>query len=583
MGTVNENHAQATHGVRLSDDHQRQMTRRRITLETAEAAGLWSATADQVANILGFNPKSGGLVIPYFHPLTGQVVLNRVRPDRPPIIGGKPAKYLSPKGAGNHFYFPPNAREWTGDPSVPVGFTEGEFKVLWAYQAGLPYVGLVGVWGFRGKDEQGQPGPIRDFDLVKLHDRIVTLCPDSDVATNEKVQGAFSALALEIHKRGARAVYQVTLPPDHIGEKNGLDDFLHTEGVDAFLDLDGEEIRCPFPKIKLWTGADLFTTQIERPPAIVPGWGIRRGGKCTLIGAGGRGKSTLLLQVACDLAAGTPLLGFGALSVNGPQRVAVLMGEDPLSEVRFRWTQQMVALNYGQEVAARLAFLDLEGKRLSIDDDHGRTALFDALRLHRADIAILDPLVAIHNSEENSNTAMRAVLDRLVPLQEETGCTFIVAHHEPKNPENNSAASRGASAIRDWCRTMLRLTAGKAGPDGGQRFQLDLDKANYGGSVWQLTLERKKDSYLFTAIEAEAAVTPRDIWELIGADGMWLADAKNEIGDKFAVSEPTARRALKKTIEIGLVVEGRRLNQETGRGKAYLTRGEGQVAEDEGV
>lgn len=127
------------------------MLRRGITLETAEAAGLWSATAEQVADILGFNPKSGGLVIPYYHPITGQVVLSRVRPDRPPNINGKTAKYLSAKGAGNHFYFPPGAREWIADSSVPIGITEGEFKTLWAYQAGLRYVGLIGVWGWRGK------------------------------------------------------------------------------------------------------------------------------------------------------------------------------------------------------------------------------------------------------------------------------------------------------------------------------------------------------------------------------------------------------------------------------------------------
>ena len=44
---------------RLTDEHQRQMGQRGITLDTAEAAGLWSATAEQVADLLGFNPKSG--------------------------------------------------------------------------------------------------------------------------------------------------------------------------------------------------------------------------------------------------------------------------------------------------------------------------------------------------------------------------------------------------------------------------------------------------------------------------------------------------------------------------------------------
>lgn len=145
------NHSTHARSASLTEDHQRQMARRDITLATAEAAGLWSATADQVADILGFNPKSGGLVIPYFHPITGQVVLNRVRPDRPPSINGKTAKYLSPKGAGNHLYFPPGAREWIADSSVPIGVTEGEFKTLWAYQAGLRYVGLIGVWGWRGR------------------------------------------------------------------------------------------------------------------------------------------------------------------------------------------------------------------------------------------------------------------------------------------------------------------------------------------------------------------------------------------------------------------------------------------------
>ena len=153
MDTASDYHNHSAQYPRLTDDHQRQMARRGITLETAEAAGLWSATADQVADILGFNPKSGGLVIPYFHPLTGQVVLNRVRPDRPPTINNKPAKYLSPRGAGNRLYFPPGAKEWIGDPSVPIGFTEGEFKTLWAYQAGLHYIGLIGVWGWRGKND----------------------------------------------------------------------------------------------------------------------------------------------------------------------------------------------------------------------------------------------------------------------------------------------------------------------------------------------------------------------------------------------------------------------------------------------
>src|SRR5437879_1020599 len=98
-------------GTRLSAQHREALRKRGLTAETIEAAGLWSASAEQVAELLGFNPCSAGVVIPYMHPLTREVALNRVRPDNPPIINGKPAKYLSPKGAENRPYFPPNSAE----------------------------------------------------------------------------------------------------------------------------------------------------------------------------------------------------------------------------------------------------------------------------------------------------------------------------------------------------------------------------------------------------------------------------------------------------------------------------------------
>ena len=561
---------------RLTDDHVKQMLRRGLKSKTIEAAGLWSALPHQAEELLGFNPHAGGIVIPFFHPFTGEVPLSRVRPDRPPLIGGKPAKYLSQKGAQNRLYFPPDCAPLLRDPTVPLIVTEGEFKVLLAYQYGLFAVGLIGVYGFRGKNKRGETGPISDLDLIVWENRVVTIVHDSDVATNERVRAARDALARELYRRGARIVYSIDLPPDLSGEKVGLDDFLKAQGVDAFLDLDAEEMPSPYPRVKLWTGVELRETRMERPPAIVKGWGIRRRGKGILIGMGGRGKSTLLLQIVCNLAAGTPLLGYRSLDVAGPQRVVVYMAEDPLSEVKFRWEQQMKVLGYDNEVAHRIAFLDSQGAKLMLTDEHGRTALFDALRRHRTDVCILDPLVSLHDAEENSNSAMRGVLDLLTPYQEETGCTFILAHHEPKAPDSNSTAPRGASAIRDWCRTMLRLTPQKAGSNGAQRFQLDLDKANYGGTVWSLTLERAQDSYLFTPLDLEATVTPKDVWELVGPEGQWLEDLKNTIVKRFGVSEVTARRAIKNAEEKKLAIMKKPKNPKTGREKTYVIRGSGE-------
>jgi hypothetical protein len=418
--------------------------------------------------------------------------------------------------------------------------------------------------------------PIADLNLIAWRDRAFTSCFDSDSETNPKVQEALNALAVEAYRRSARSVFNILLPAGENGEKNGLDDFIHTNGVEAFLDLDVQEIPSPYPRVKIWSGVELFNTQIERPPAIVKALGIRRSGKVMLTGAGGKGKSTLLLQAfCCDLAAGHPLFGYPQLSVTSPQRVLVFMVEDPISEVKFRWEQQMAALGYGHDVAERIAFIDPKGARLTLTNEFSRQVIFDAIRRHRATAAVLNPLVAVHDVDENSNSAMRAVLDTLNPIIEETDCTFIIAHHEPKAPENNSASSRGASAIRDWCRTMLRLTAQKTGPDGSQRFQLDLDKANYGGSVWQLTLERKQDSYLFMPVDIEAAVTPRDVWELLGTDGGWFDDVQEQIMERFGVSKATAYRVLKKAEDRKIVEVGERINPDTNRKKSYLTRSTG--------
>jgi len=127
---------------------------------------------------------------------------------------------------------------------------------------------------------------------------------------------------------------------------------------------------------------------------------------------------------------------------------------------------------------------------------------------------------------------------------------------------------------------MLRLTSQKPSPDGASRFQLDLDKANYGGTVWSLTLERRQDSYLFTPIDLEAAVTPRDVWDLIGRDGSWLDEVQDHIIEQFSVSKATAYRAIKKAEEKQLAVVGEKINPETNRKKSYLTRGTGKGSEE---
>jgi hypothetical protein len=554
---------------------------RGLTDESIAHACLFSADKDQVSEYLGFNPsQSGAIMIPYIDPVNGYDWSYRARLDSPVRVNGKDIKYLGAKGIPPRLYFPPGWGAFLHSP-CPLIITEGEFKTLVAQQAGLPTIGASGVWGWRVKNHEGQSVPIADFGLVGWENRDVTLAFDNDITDKEPVQKAQIALAHELYRLGVKKVSALDLPYVE-GAKLGLDDYLNLFGLDSLLNVEQYEIPSPYPHVTLWNGADLIAAEMPRPAPIVAGWGFRRGGKALITGMGGQGKTTLLTQLALHLAAGSQLFGHGALAVSGPQRVAVYIAEDPLSEVRFRFKEQAHALGYGADVLARICFLDFGGRRISLENEVDRTILFRSLRECRADVAILDPLVALHDSEENSNAAMRKVLDTLNPLSADTGMAFFLAHHEPKNVDNSNAAARGASAIRDWARTMLRLMAHGKDALGSSRFSLELDKANYGGTVWNLTLERRIDEYIFTVAEDKSTVTPLQVWETIGPEERWFTDVLKEIQEQFTVSAATAARAIKKAEEQSVASVGEKTNPNTGRSKKTIIRGHGQGKDDDG-
>src|SRR5262245_19329232 len=125
-------------------------------------------------------------MIPHFHPLTGELRYTRVRMDNPPIIDGKPAKYLSPRGKGNVVFFVPapvcaRLRQDTGEV---LYFTEAPLKALAAWQHGFFAVAANGVWGWRGQGLDRKSAPIADLDLIAWKDQSWMIVYDSDVALN---------------------------------------------------------------------------------------------------------------------------------------------------------------------------------------------------------------------------------------------------------------------------------------------------------------------------------------------------------------------------------------------------------------
>jgi hypothetical protein len=86
------------------------------------------------------------------------------------------------------------------------------------------------------------------------------------------------------------------------------------------------------------------------------------------------------------------------------------------------------------------------------------------------DVLVIDPLISFHNEDENANTQMRRVLDRIKILGQETKTSILIIHHSGKsNLGNNNAGGRGASSIGDWASSSVEL---RIGSKDGDRYEL---------------------------------------------------------------------------------------------------------------
>jgi hypothetical protein len=198
-----------------------------------------------------------GIVIPYFHPESGQVREYRLRCDHPDLeydFAGNlkvRQKYLSAPGRSNMLYLPPGVSHWLlREPALPIVLTEGEFKTLALWRAanhGAPSrprflpVGVSGVYNWRGTigktvgpdgSRLDVKGAIPDLDWLVWAGRRVVIAYDADAVTKEQVRIARSMLAAHLRCRGAFVGF---LEWD-IAKGKGIDDHLAAVGPDTVLE-----------------------------------------------------------------------------------------------------------------------------------------------------------------------------------------------------------------------------------------------------------------------------------------------------------------------------------------------------------
>jgi len=209
-------------------------------LENLRASGLTIATI----RTNGLRTEHGALVFPY-RDLDGKVNgFARRRPHKPPVIDGKPAKYVQPKGSPQRAYFPVASLAKLRDGESEIYITEGEKKALALSQLGYAAIGIGGFWGgCKAKSEE----LIDDLAAINWQGRNVGIVFDYDAkeATRREAEAAKVRLARALKAAEAGEVYNMPLPPGPDGAKQGVDDYLVAQGVEAakaFDKLVGEPI-----------------------------------------------------------------------------------------------------------------------------------------------------------------------------------------------------------------------------------------------------------------------------------------------------------------------------------------------------
>lgn len=196
-----------------------------LTDETIRAAGIYTVTPGEIGKKLGGN--DGGIISMLSFPYPGGEPFERFKCWYEQGKDGP--KYRQNKDTQNRLYLPPTV-DLKGDG--PLAICEGEKKTLALNQAGIPAVGIGGVWNWCQKGEgykkPKESRPIADLDLVNWR-RPLTIIFDSDGHDNPLVRLAAFRLARELSHRGA-ALSILFLPHGHNGEKIGADDYLIAHG-----------------------------------------------------------------------------------------------------------------------------------------------------------------------------------------------------------------------------------------------------------------------------------------------------------------------------------------------------------------
>lgn len=270
--------------------------------------------------------------------------------------------------------------------------------------------------------------------------------------------------------------------------------------------------------------------------------GLTPGSVGTIVGAGGVGKTTLLMQVATALSIDAPAAGGVFAPTGEPRRVVLLAAEESTDILTIRLHAINTWLKKEDIGQPSLLETDVHERRIELMEknlhlvaaagtsvqllkDGEPTEFFESLCefCRDARLIIIDPLRRLHDGDENSSAAMTQIVQLLECLAKRTRAAVIAVHHVSKaamlsGVADSAAAARGSSALTDAVRWQLNLSGMSEGES--QKFgvtgqhksflRLEFAKANYVAPQPTIWLRRLEGGVLTRVVLAGDSATEKN-------------------------------------------------------------------------
>lgn len=290
---------------------------------------------------------------------------------------------------------------------------------------------MVTSLGLMGTTAAGGAGKWRDDYADALTGAEVVVIADKDEPGRAHAKQVAASCA-----RTARVVKVVEVPGDHTKD---VSDWLSAGGTKDSLEALADAAPAwparsaepaPFEVVTL---EDFAAVEEPGAAALIGVDGdalIPEGSDVLVYGTGGAGKTTLMLDLACHLAAGNDWLG---MRVALPVRVLLIENEGPRPLFRTKVLQKLAAWR-GSALAGRVGVLDHPWAAFLLTDADHREWLASTIRVNAIDVVIVGPITAIGMTEAGTIAEVRAFMGLLGEVRAQAGrtVTFGLVHHENK-------------------------------------------------------------------------------------------------------------------------------------------------------